>query len=127
MDFIFRTIFFNNILLTSYQEQNYESVDNKTLILLKIIIFFKLVIKVLYIYAFLQIWNKTLLYLKYAFISLKEYDTLARVIENKNKIIANAAQELLTREPNRCKNGQSGEINRVKDSIIQKKVLSAHF
>ena len=112
-----------NSLLTSYVEQTNVSADKKTLLKLKFLNAIKLAIKIIYIYIFLKLWNKTLMYLKYSLISVKEYDSLMKVVENKNIVIANAAKQLLLRKPNRHKN----EEVQLNQKFGHKKVLSSHF
>ena len=76
-------------------------------------------LRLMYIFVFLRLWNKTLIYLKYSFISLREYDALIRIVEYKNKIMANTAKELIERKPNEFKSRERRMGN--------KKILSSHF
>ena len=80
----------------------------------------KISLRLMYIFIFLRLWNKTLIYLKYSFISLKEYDALIRIVEHKNRIIANTAKELIERKPNECK-------TRERKIIKNKRISSSHF
>lgn len=116
--------FFQAVFLQSEIDEEIEEIDSKTLIKIKFLNFMKVIVRLFYIFVFLRLWNKTLMYLKYSFISLREYDTLIRAVDNKNKVIANAAKQLIDRKPNRCKNERQKQQYHKNEN---KKVFSSHF
>lgn len=104
----------------SYHRNNKGDFIPINLFNLKYEIFIKIFLKLMLAYLLLHIWNTILTNLKNLFIAIKQYDVFIIELNEKNRVIANAAKQLMLREENKFKNdrkNQQIEMNKAKECI----------